>query len=79
MTNRGALYLRTPEGEAAARLATSDLPRPYRDLLGAVGTATIIPFDPLSQPLLDDLEAIGLVESVSLEWIAALCELETLI
>lgn len=79
MTHRGALYHRTPAGNAAANCADSQLPLPYRRLLESIGDATFIAFDPSRQDRLDDLEAIGLIESVSMEWLAALFQTESMV
>ena len=62
------------------------LPERHRDVLGAVGELTH--FDAIAARLssrstddilccLDDLEAIGLIESIPLEWVVTLCMLDS--
>lgn len=79
-----SIYHLTAQGRAARELPGSALPQVYRELLGCVGRATL--FGELAAQLerygeaelrarLEDLEAIGLVESVPALWVAALFEL----
>jgi hypothetical protein len=76
-------HLTEAGGEALAR-SDCGLPQAIRELLGAVGPATY--FNAIAASLnqyderdilerLEDLEAIGLVESIALQWLAALAEL----
>ena len=76
-----ALYRRTDEGRAAFERSGLELEERYRELLGCIGDLTA--FEEISRalahrspeelaPCLEDLEAIGLVESVSLEWLVEL-------
>jgi hypothetical protein len=82
MTYREALYHRTVAGNEAARCAASRLPEHYRVLLHSIRETT-----PLGKVRasarpereliahLEDLEAIGLIESVSADWIDELYDL----
>lgn len=85
MERMQALYQRTREGARAAARIDSGLPHDYRALLEATARATL--FDDLAAALpqcppehvlrcLDDLEAIGLVETVALGWLLALYALD---
>lgn len=77
------IFHRTAEG---TRACESRLPEAHRAVLRSVGEATH--FDAIvarlahEQPIeelvrcLDDLEAIGLIESLPLEWLVELCTLE---
>jgi hypothetical protein len=80
------IYHRTEAGTLAAWLTGSRLPRSVLALLRSVGPA--MPAREIAGALgrhdkaqiverLEDLEAIGLVESVSVEWLAELVELAT--
>ncbi len=84
MPDMDRIYHRTQAGNQAAACAHSGLPPAIRELLGNVGGATL--FDEIAARLdryeacdilarLEDLEAIGLVESVALEWLAELLQL----
>lgn len=77
------LYHRTPAGERALLVGAS-LPQPLRALLAALGdacglrdVASRLPAAGEEHLLacLEDLEAIGLVESVPRQWLAELLEL----
>ena len=81
MATTQSLFHRTAAGHQACRQAGSHLPRDYRAALEAVQQAT--PFDvvraclghcPTAQVAryLEDLEAIGLIESVSEAWLREL-------
>lgn len=81
MASANSLFHKTAAGRAACALAGSALPAPYRALLRAVGHATSFAEIALALPhcgesrlldQLEDLEAIGLVESVSAQWLLAL-------
>lgn len=76
------IFHRTAEG---ARACESRLPEAHRAVLRSVGEATH--FDAIAhahaqRPIdevvrcLDDLEAIGLIESIPLEWLVELCTFE---
>ena len=78
------IYHLTGTGRQALECPHSGLPQAIRQLLGAIGFATH--FDEIAASLarydkrdilarLEDLEAIGLVESIAVEWLAALLEL----
>jgi hypothetical protein len=75
------IYHRTQAGTQAATLAGSGLPPSIRALLRAFGPATHV--DELAVGYegedvvarLDDLEAIGLVESIPAEWLVELLEI----
>jgi hypothetical protein len=75
------IYHRTQAGTQAATLAGSGLPLAILELLRAVGQATHL--DALATRYegkdlvarLEDLEAIGLVESIPAEWLVELLEL----
>jgi hypothetical protein len=75
---REAIFQRTACGAAAEERAASRLPERYRAVLEFIDAPT--PFELLAASLpdvskeqiascLSDLEAIGLVESVSLDWL----------
>jgi hypothetical protein len=77
-----SIFHRTPEGN---RACDSGLPEAHRAVLQCVGNA--MHFDAIAARLahrttdevarcLDDLEAIGLVESIPLEWLVELYMLE---
>lgn len=77
-----SIFHRTPEGNRACR---SNLPEVHRAVLQCIGDATH--FDGIAARLahrsrdelarcLDDLEAIGLVESIGLDWLVEFCMLE---
>ena len=77
------LYHRTPAG-ARALLVGLSLPQPVRALLAALGAtcelrevASLLPASREEDLLacLEDLEAIGLVESVPSQWLTELVEL----
>lgn len=81
MATRQGIFHKTDSGRQAGARADSRLPHDYRMVLEAVQQAT--PFDAVraclphrSQALvagyLEDLEAIGLIESVSMDWVRAL-------
>lgn len=65
------IYQRTEAGERAAQLAGSGLPQEVLRLLRFVDGETPV----AAVAALEDLEAIGLVESVSVQWLAELVEL----
>lgn len=78
---RDRLFHKTSAGRAAVALAHSALPEHYRAVLRATGELTC--FEQIAAALprcsteqvlgyIDDLEAIGLIESVALEWLLAL-------
>ena len=78
------IYHITQEGREARARLKSDLRPAIRQLLSAIGYATAFgdiaarldrydPRDILAR--LEDLEAVGLVESISPEWLRALLEL----
>lgn len=78
------IYHLTQAGRQALEHLDSGLPQAIRQLLGAIGFATH--FDEMAASLdrydqrdilarLEDLEAIGLVESIAVEWLAALLEI----
>jgi hypothetical protein len=71
MATSARIYHLTDPGVRAAWLVKSRLPRRVLQLLRSVGAATSC--DELDR--LEDLEAIGLLESVSAEWLAELIEL----
>jgi hypothetical protein len=82
MTYRETLYHRTDAGNEAARCAASRLPEQYRVLLHSIRETT--PFGEVRASArpdrellghLEDLEAIGLIESVSADWLAELYDL----
>ena len=65
------IYQRTEAGDRAARLVGSRLPQEVLRLLRFVDGET-----PVAEvAALEDLEAIGLVESVSVQWLVELVEL----
>lgn len=81
MPERRAIFRLSEQGVAVRRSYTSRLPQCYQRLLQAIEGLT--PFDLIAASLpleshaqvaryLEDLEAIGLVESVTLEWLAEL-------
>ena len=79
MSYRETLYHRTDAGNAAARCAASRLPERYRVLLHSIRETTAFGEVRASARVdaellghLDDLEAIGLIESVSADWLAEL-------
>ena len=75
------IFQRTDAGEQAHHCTGSALPPTYRELLACIGGATRLEAiaarlarcsgDELAR-YLDDLEAIGLIERVSPEWLDAL-------
>jgi len=78
---RKAIFRLSEQGLRVRRSSSSRLPQRYQALLQAIDGLT--PFDiiaaclPLESPArvaqyLEDLEAIGLVESVTLEWLEEL-------
>lgn len=86
MLSMERIYHLTEAGSRAAACAHSGLPSAIQELLGTVGGATL--FGEITARLdrydacdilarLEDLEAIGLVESVALEWLAELFQLGT--
>lgn len=75
------LFHKTSAGRVAAELRHSALPQHYRAVLRATGELTC--FEQIAAALprcstkqllgyIEDLEAIGLIESVALEWLLAL-------
>lgn len=81
MATREGIFHKTEYGRQAGARADSRLPQDYRMVLEAVQQAT--PFDAVRAHLahcsqaqvagyLEDLEAIGLIESVSMDWVRAL-------
>ena len=79
---KDSIFHRTPEGTRARH---SRLPEKHRAVLQSVGDVTH--FDAIAARLgeqpsdeilrcLDDLEAIGLIESIPLEWLVELYTLE---
>jgi len=74
----------TPEGRAAAASTACTLPQPYRAVLdGLAALDRVVPADELSGRLSDvppeeldlivaDLDAIGLVETVTVDWLVEL-------
>jgi hypothetical protein len=77
------IYHLTEAGSDAVACRNSGMPQAIRQLLAAIGFATH--FDEIAASLarynqrdilarLEDLEAIGLVESIAVEWLAALLE-----
>jgi hypothetical protein len=86
MTGMDRIYHLTEAGRRALERLDSGLPQAIRQLLGAVGSAAH--FAGIAARLsrygecdilarLEDLVAIGLVESIALEWLAELVELGT--
>jgi hypothetical protein len=71
MATSERFYHLTDPGVRAAWLVESHLPRRVLQLLRSVGAAT----SSGDLDRLEDLEAIGLLESVSAEWLAELIEL----
>lgn len=70
------IYHLTAEGRQARALGASGLPPAVRELLASVDAATCFGELPAEvRARLEDLEAIGLVESVSAEWLAELLAL----
>lgn len=78
MATRRSIFHKTDYGRQAGARADSRLPQDYRMVLEAVQQAT--PFDVVRACLahrspaqvagyLEDLEAIGLIESVSMDWV----------
>lgn len=76
-----SIFHRTPEGERASRRSDAWLPDAHRVVLACLDAA--IHFDGIAAQLaprsgdeiarcLEDLEAIGLVESIPLEWLVDL-------
>jgi len=81
MATRDSIFHKTAAGHQACRLADSRLPQDYRMILATVQDMTsframeaCLPHCSPAQILryLEDLEAIGLIESVSQEWFVAL-------
>jgi hypothetical protein len=81
MATRQSIFHKTDHGRQAGVRADSRLPQDYRMVLEAVQQAT--PFDAVRACLahrspaqvegyLEDLEAIGLIEAVSMDWVRAL-------
>ena len=81
MATPHSIFHKTEPGRQAGARADCGLPEDYRMVLEAVQQAT--PFDAVRACLphrspaqvagyLEDLEAIGLIESVSMEWVRAL-------
>jgi hypothetical protein len=81
MPERAAIFRLSEQGLQVRCSRTSRLPQRYQRLLQAIDGLT--PFDVIAACLplesrarvaqyLEDLEAIGLVESVTLEWLAEL-------
>jgi len=75
------LFQRTAEGIRTSKQAVSSLPAHYREVMQCMETLT--PFETIAAALphyskaqiaawLEDLEAIGLVESIALEWLLRL-------
>lgn len=74
----------TREGLAAAASASSTLPRPYRAVLdGLASLDRVVPAEELSgslcgvrpeelEAIVADLDAIGLVETVTVDWLVEL-------
>ena len=71
----------TPAGRAAAASAACTLPRPYRAVLAALDG--VVPAEELSgrlsevlpdelEAIVADLDAIGLVETVTVDWLVEL-------
>jgi predicted transcriptional regulator len=80
-----SLFHKTDAGYEACRRARSTLPQDYVGVLDAVHYATRfaaiaarLPHCPEAKIVgyLEDLEAIGLIESVSLDWLRAVYALE---
>ena len=78
---RERLFHKTSAGRAAVELPHSGLPEHYRAILRATDELTC--FEQIAAALprcsteqvlsyIDDLEAVGLIESVALEWLRAL-------
>ena len=85
MATRQSIFHRTDAGQQACARADERFPRRYRKALEAVQHATH--FDVVHACLghcspaqvartLEDLEAIGLIESVSVDWLRALQALD---
>ena len=85
MATTDSLFHKTEAGYEACRLGRSALPGDYVAILDAVHYATSfsaiaagLPHCPEGKMVsyLEDLEAIGLIESVSLDWVRALYDLK---
>jgi hypothetical protein len=86
MTTTDSIFHKTSAGYDACGLAGCRLPAPYLALLHAVQYATrfpalaaLLPQSSEAEVLgyLEDLEAIGLIESLSAQWMVALYHLGT--